>query len=103
MLRLGILAPVLLLGMVISVGGILFLPAQLLRVPHLDPFRRALLVCVVSVILYHLAVSSHVQYQADRFRVPIIPLLAISLILGALGTKMDGKRSVDPGRTASRS
>ena len=51
------------------------------------------------VLLEPDSVSSHVQYQADRFRVPIIPLLAISLILGALGPRMGGKR-VDPGRTA---
>ena len=90
MRHLGLISCVLLTGMVVSVGGISLLLVHGIRSPHLPPLKRGLLVCVICVILYHLAVSALVQYQADRFRAPIAPLLAISLVLGALGRRTTG-------------
>ncbi|MCI0569021.1 MAG: phospholipid carrier-dependent glycosyltransferase [Acidobacteria bacterium] len=88
----GPLSLLLLLGMVVSLGGIACLPLLLLRGRAWDPFRRSILACLVTVVLYHWGVSSIIQYQADRYRIPMIPLLAVSLALGVFDTVPRKKR-----------
>jgi 4-amino-4-deoxy-L-arabinose transferase-like glycosyltransferase len=78
----GPLSVLMVMGMAVSLGGIACLPLLLLRVRAWDSFRRAMLVGVVTVVLYQWAISSLIQYQADRYRIPMIPLLAVSLALG---------------------
>jgi 4-amino-4-deoxy-L-arabinose transferase-like glycosyltransferase len=80
----GPLSLLLVMGMAVSLGGIACLPLLLVRARAWSSFRRALLVCMVTVVLYQWAISSLIQYQADRYRIPMIPLLAISLSLGIL-------------------
>ncbi len=71
--------------MVISVAGVIFLPIiALSRYPFQKP-RRDLLFLIMLLTYYHLGVSSFVLYQAERYRVPIMPLLAIGVsVAGAV-------------------
>jgi hypothetical protein len=72
------------MGMLVSLGGMVCLPWVLIRARRWDAFRRSILACLVTVVLYQWSISSLIQYQADRYRIPMIPLLAISLSLGVL-------------------
>jgi len=80
----GPLSLLLVTGMVVSLGGIACLPWMTIRARTWDPFRRSVWACLVIVVLYQWGISSLIQYQADRYRIPMIPLLAISLTLGLL-------------------
>ncbi|MCI0657847.1 MAG: hypothetical protein L0170_12360 [Acidobacteria bacterium] len=80
----GPLSLLLVMGMLVSLGGMVCLPWVLIHARLWDPFRRSILACLVTVVLYQWGISSLIQYQADRYRVPMIPLLAISLSLGVL-------------------
>ena len=76
--RLGWLGGLLVLGMIVSTGGFLALPVLALRARAWSSDKQALLALMVLLILYQLLLSSFVRYQADRFRVPIVPLLAVA-------------------------
>jgi len=82
----GPISLLLVMGMAVSLGGIACLPLLLVRSGIWDPFPRSVLVCLVTVVLYQWAISSLIQFQADRYRIPMIPLLAISLALGVFDT-----------------
>ena len=84
--RVGPLSALLVMGMVISLGGIVFLPVLALRARTWDASRKAMLAALITIALYQWGISSLIQYQADRYRIPMIPLLAISLVVGILGT-----------------
>jgi hypothetical protein len=79
----GPISLLLVMGMAVSLGGIACLPLLLVR---WDSFPRSVLACLVTVVLYQWAISSLIQFQADRYRIPMIPLLAISLALGVFDT-----------------
>ncbi len=85
--RLGWLGGLLLLGMAVSTGGFLALPLLALRARVWPRDKQAFLALMVLLILYQLLISSFIMYQADRFRVPIVPLLAV-----ALGSALRGDR-----------
>jgi|GEM_PF-2482328 len=78
----GPLSLLLVMGMAVSLGGIACLPWLSMRARSWDPFRQSLWGCLVLVVLYQWGISSLIQYQADRYRIPMIPFLAISLALG---------------------
>ena len=80
----GPISVLLVMGMAVSLGGIACLPLLLARARSWDPFHRSFLACLVTLILYQWAISSLIQFQADRYRIPMIPLLAVSLALGVL-------------------
>jgi 4-amino-4-deoxy-L-arabinose transferase-like glycosyltransferase len=82
--RLGPLAAPILLGMTISVGGMLAIPAAWVSTRRRDRLSRDLLLLVIMIALYHVALSSFVPLQGERYRVPIIPLLGILLVVGAM-------------------
>ncbi|HEV8376204.1 MAG TPA: hypothetical protein VGR38_08275 [Candidatus Polarisedimenticolia bacterium] len=76
---LGWLGALLLFGMFVSVAGSLALGFLVLRCRAWPPDRRALLALLVVLVLYHLLIGASTMYQGDRFRVPVIPLLAAAL------------------------
>ena len=53
------------------------LPLLTVRARQWDPRRRALLVLLSILVVYHLAVAATIRHQAERYRVPLMPLLAI--------------------------
>ena len=84
----GGLSLLLVMGMVVSLGGIACLPLLLVGVRARSSFRQAMLICVAAVVLYQWSISALIQYQADRYRIPMIPLLAISFALAIFGGRM---------------
>jgi 4-amino-4-deoxy-L-arabinose transferase-like glycosyltransferase len=75
----GPLSLLLVLGMMVSLGGLACTPLLLWRSRGWDPHRKSLALAVVAVALYQWGISSLIQYQADRYRIPMMPLLAVSL------------------------
>src|SRR5262249_984096 len=80
----GVVSLFFVMGMVVSLGGIACLPLLLMDVRARNSYFQAMLICIVTVVLYQWGISSLIQYQADRYRIPIIPFLAISLALAIL-------------------
>lgn len=76
MAAVGWLSVFLLLGMIVSVAGLISLP--LLAARRGAP-ERTLAALLVALALYHWLLSSAVELQGDRFRAPIVPILAVSL------------------------
>jgi 4-amino-4-deoxy-L-arabinose transferase-like glycosyltransferase len=77
--RLHWLGGLLLLGMAVSLGGVLALPPLVLRARAWPREKQALLGLLILLILYLLMMSSFVMYQSGRYRVPVIPLLTVTL------------------------
>jgi 4-amino-4-deoxy-L-arabinose transferase-like glycosyltransferase len=99
LLRLRWLGAHLLLGMVVSVGGVLALPPLMLRARTWPRAKQALLGLVILPIPYMLLLSALTMFQSGRYRVPVIPLLAITLscaLLGHLGARAEGVTRGDP-------
>jgi 4-amino-4-deoxy-L-arabinose transferase-like glycosyltransferase len=80
----GWLLPLILFGMGVSIGGVLLLPVFAWSARTASPPLRWFTILMVTVIVYHVILSSFIRYQAERYRVPIIPCLAIVLAVGAL-------------------
>ncbi len=80
--RLGPLAAQVVLGMAISLGGLASIPWILARWRLWDPRMRSALEFVLLAVLYHAALSSFVTQQAERYRVPVIPFLAMLFVCG---------------------
>jgi hypothetical protein len=85
--RLGVQGVWLAMGMGISLGGFMAMPALWLRARRWDRGRKALLAIVVAAVLYQIAISAFIAHQAERYRVPVIPLLAVMLGVALLGAK----------------
>lgn len=94
----GPLSLFLVMGTLVSLGGLICLPWLLIQARLWDPYRRSILACLVTVVLYQWGISSLIQYQADRYRIPMIPFLAISLSLGLLQVR---SRKKEPMKAAS--
>ncbi|HET8946553.1 MAG TPA: hypothetical protein VFQ07_06190 [Candidatus Polarisedimenticolia bacterium] len=88
----GPLLPLILLGMAVSLGGVLMLPVFAWSARTGSPPLRSFILIVTTVVVYHLVISSFVRYQAERYRVPIIPCLAIVLVVGALALVTAARR-----------
>ena len=82
MTRLGPFAPLLALGMLASVGGLAAIPWLLAGWRRYDPVTRGTLAFALAVVLYHWVLSSFVTGQGERYRVPLIPCLALLLSAG---------------------
>lgn len=95
--RLHWLGGLLLLGMAVSVGGVLALPPLVLRARAWPREKQALLGLLILLILYLLVMSSFVMYQSGRYRVPVIPLLVVTLSCALLG-----RRAPESGSEPSR-
>jgi len=80
----GPLLPLILFGMAVSLGGALLLPVFAWSALEDAPPLRWFRILLATVIVYHVILSSFIRYQAERYRVPIIPFLAIVLAVGAL-------------------
>jgi 4-amino-4-deoxy-L-arabinose transferase-like glycosyltransferase len=80
------------LGLLLLGGGALALAGflALLAVPGVlrgsGPERGPLLLLLALLAAYHVALSSFVPFQAERYRVPMIPILAILLIVAVCET-----------------
>ncbi len=74
-------------GSAASVAGIIAIPWLLARLRHAPNERRALVVLLAALALYHLALGALISGQGARFRVPVMPLL---LWLGVLGLRSLG-------------
>jgi 4-amino-4-deoxy-L-arabinose transferase-like glycosyltransferase len=83
--RLGWLGGLLAFGMLVSTGGFMALPVLAVRARAWPPTKQALMGLIMLLIFYQLLISSFVMYQTDRFRVPIVPLLAVTLASTLLG------------------
>ncbi|HEV8198541.1 MAG TPA: hypothetical protein VGS03_00810 [Candidatus Polarisedimenticolia bacterium] len=92
----GPLLPLILFGMAVSLGGVLLLPVFAWSGRTASPPIRSFTMLMVAVIVYHVVLSSFIRYQAERYRVPIIPCLAIVLVVGALAlVPVARRRQVD--------
>ena len=80
--QLGPLSGIIILGMVISVGGFGLIPIVVLRARRWDPVKKRLVILIVLLVIYHLSFASFLRQQGDRYRAPIVPLLAMTLVLG---------------------
>ncbi len=89
----GSLIPLILLGMALSVGGVVLLPFFAWRATRFTLAPQACAAFIVIMIVYHLVLSSFVRYQGERYRVPILPLLVLTLVLGASGVPRDRSSS----------
>ena len=85
--RLHWLGGLLLLGMAVSVGGVLALPPLVLRARAWPREKQAHLGLLILLILYLLLMSLFVMYQSGRYRVPVIPLLVVTLSCALLGRR----------------
>jgi len=83
--RTGPFALLLVLGMAISLGGIVCLPWLVRRARSWDPHRQSLAFAAAGVVVYQWGIASLIQYQADRYRIPMMPLLAVALAVVVLG------------------
>ena len=81
MIEVGPLGLLIAAGMAVSLGGLAAIPVIALRARRWGFERKSLFVTMVFVVLYHIALSSLVGYQGERYRVPIIPLLAVLLAI----------------------
>ncbi len=73
--------------MAVSVGGVLALPPLVLRARAWPREKQAHLGLLILLILYLLLMSSFVMYQSGRYRVPVIPLLVVTLSCALLGRR----------------
>jgi len=92
----GWLLPVILLGMALSVGGVLSIPLfafRIFRARQWKPVAWGFGVFVIVIITYHLALASFVRHAGARYRLPVLPLLALTLVVGTLGV---GRTRVEP-------
>jgi 4-amino-4-deoxy-L-arabinose transferase-like glycosyltransferase len=80
---LGLFAPILLLGMGVSLVGFAMVPILTLRLRSWEEERRGLLIFLLVILIYHLVLSSFIGGQGARYRVPMMPILAINFALGA--------------------
>lgn len=80
---LGLLAPLIVLGMAIAPLAVLALPFLLLRGRAWPREQQATLALIVLVALYHLAIGALVQGLGSRYRAPALPLLAIVAVVAA--------------------
>ena len=80
--ELGPLAPFVALGVVISLGGLVAIPGLLASWRRWESMTRKVLAFVVLTVIYHWAFASFVLSQGERYRVPIIPFLALLLTSG---------------------
>ena len=80
-LDLGPLGLLLLGGSALSVAGFLSLLAVPAVLRGCDPGRRALLLLLAMLAAYHIALSSFIGGQGERYRVPVIPILTILLVV----------------------
>jgi len=80
---LGPLSGLLILGMLISLGGLATLPLLVNYARSGNRVEKGLMACLGALVLYHLVLSSFVGHQGERYRLPMIPLLAISLVAGS--------------------
>jgi 4-amino-4-deoxy-L-arabinose transferase-like glycosyltransferase len=81
--RLGLVAPILLLEMGVSLIGLVLVPILFVRLRSWDEERRRLLIFLLVIVIYHLVLSSFIGGQGARYRVPMMPILAINVALGA--------------------
>jgi 4-amino-4-deoxy-L-arabinose transferase-like glycosyltransferase len=77
--RMGWLGGLLLLGMLVSVAGFLSIPLLGLRSRKWPRDQQVLLLLLVLLVFYQLLIASFIMFQGERFRVPVIPLLAVLL------------------------
>ncbi|HKQ97069.1 MAG TPA: hypothetical protein VJV75_04265 [Candidatus Polarisedimenticolia bacterium] len=90
--RTGPLLPVILLGIVISLGGVALLPVFAWNSRRWPASPRSFAIMMTAVVVYHLVLSSFVRWQGERYRVPIVPCLAIVLLIGASGVATAARR-----------
>ena len=96
----GPLLPVILLGLVLSVGGVACLPIVAWQSRAWPPPRRSFAILVIAVIAFHLVVSAFVRWQSDRYRAPIEPFLATLLLVGTYGLAIAARRRALAGARA---
>lgn len=90
--RLGILGGLLAIGMIVSVGGAVSIPLLAARARTWRAERRWLLALLSATALLHVMFSSTVMWQAERYRVPVIPLLCVLFCAAVFGVR----REVEP-------
>jgi 4-amino-4-deoxy-L-arabinose transferase-like glycosyltransferase len=93
--RQGPLGVLLLMGMAVSLGGLagaLFLAWRARR--WVDPGRRVLLLTVL-LVGYHVLLACFVGQQGERYRVPVIPLLALLLVSGIAAARRRSREGAD--------
>ena len=78
----GMLAGFLVLGVVVSLGGLALAPWLAWRSRRWGSPRKEMLVFLVVLVFYHVLIGCFVGHQSERYRVPVIPLLAILLVAG---------------------
>ena len=79
---LGAVAAPVVLGMVISLGGLAAIPWLLMHWRRWNPDTQKVMGFVLVAVIYHWAFSSFVGHQGERYRVPMIPFLALLLTSG---------------------
>ncbi len=82
LVALGPLAPWVALGPAVSLGGLLAIPLLLWQSRSWSADRRSLLLCIALLVSLQLSTSALVSGQADRYRMPLMPLLAAALASG---------------------
>jgi hypothetical protein len=90
--RLGILGVLLAVGMIVSVGGVASMTVLAVRARTWPAERKWLLALLSATALLHVMFSSTVMWQAERYRVPVIPLLCALLCAAVLGVR----REIEP-------
>jgi hypothetical protein len=93
--QLGVLGLLLALGMVIALGGALAVPVLALRARTWPADKRWLLVLLVAATFFHMVMSSTVIWTAERYRVPVMPLLCVMFSVAVFGERREeeGARS----------
>jgi 4-amino-4-deoxy-L-arabinose transferase-like glycosyltransferase len=95
--RMGWLGGLLLLGMLVSVAGFLSIPLLGMRSRRWSRDKQVLLLLLVLLVFYQLLISSFIMFQGERFRVPVIPLLAVLLGCALAGlSRSPGRRELTP-------
>jgi hypothetical protein len=104
---LGAILPLVLMGMLVSIGGVVLIPLFLWRVHQSGPAARGRAALMVIFVAYHLALAAFVRYQGERYRVPVIPLLTIIVVCATAGTRrtvesgqVEGQATIDVPRHA---
>lgn len=88
--QLGTLGLLLVLGMVVSLGGVLAVPVLAMRARTWHADRRWLLVLLVAATFFHMIMSSTVIWTAERYRVPVMPLLCVMFSVAVFGDRRTG-------------
>ena len=89
---LGSLGLLITLGMATSLGGLAAIPWLLANWRRWDATTQRLLAFAVVTVVYHMVFSSFVGGQGERYRVPIIPFLAL-LFTSGLDLLVRGRKS----------